>query len=156
MREAVSIYDVLREHGITVASTEKAQKLHCPVHEDRHKSAVVYPDTQEIYCFACHRTYDVVSLIQEWEGMTWWQACDFLEQRVGLVYERQTYPEDSFWRMVRNRETGKMSSRQAYDLRWAVHRTVLELAKDPDWEIFDRLELTDVSSLLRWRDDQLR
>jgi DNA primase len=156
VKEAVSIYDVLSEHGIEVASRERREKLHCPVHDDRHKSAVVYPETGEIFCFAEQRSYDVVSLTAEWEGIEWWEACARLEAKIGIVYERQSNPQDRFWSMVRRKDERKMSGRQLYDLRWAVHRTVLELGKEGvDWDTFDELELTDVDSLVRWRDEQL-
>jgi hypothetical protein len=149
----VSIYDVLAEHGIQVASVSRPQKIHCPVHDDQHKSAVVYPDSQEIFCFAEDRVYDVVSLTQEWEGLEWWEACAALEAKVGLVYERQAHPEDEFWGLLRQRDDPQVSPRQAYDLRWAIHRSVLELGSgEIDWAEFDALTCAlDVGILRRWQ-----
>lgn len=155
-RELVSIYDLLSERGISVAS-HRPQKIHCPVHEDSHKSAVVYPDTQEVYCFAEDRTYDVVALVQEWEALEWWEACAWIEGRAGVVYERQgPDPQDEFWRLLRERDEPKLDPRQAYQMRWAIHRTVLELAEDlsaVDWDEFDRVDTgVDVGILRRWQE----
>lgn len=142
VREAVSIYDLLAERGVQVASRSRNEKIYCPVHDDRHKSAVVYPESQEVFCFTEGRTYDVVSLVQEWESLEWWEACAWLEGRVGLVYEKQDNPQDEFWRLVRSRGEPKLSAREFHDLKWEIHRSVLELAPGPvDWAEFDRVDV---------------
>lgn len=159
LREAVSVYDLLAERGITVASREKPQKIHCPVHDDTHKSAVVYPESNEVFCFAEGRTFDVVSLVMEWEALRWWEACAWLEERAGVVYERQSNPQDEFWRLVRRRGSENLSPKQAYDLRWAIHRSVLELCADRsavDWDTFDVDIGVDSGKLRAWRERCLR
>jgi hypothetical protein len=149
--EAVSIYDLLAERG-QVVGRDRPRKILCPVHDDRHKSAQVYPESNEIYCWTCGQTYDPVGVLVA-EGMSWQDACAWIEGRVGVVYERVARPEDDFWRMVRKaqaRDGRPVSYSEKFAYRWALHETVLKLGNEVDWDEFDDAHL-DVERLERWR-----
>lgn len=154
---AVSIYEMLRERG-TVVADDRPRKIHCPVHDDRHKSAQVYPATNQVFCFTCHETFDPVGLLVA-EGMTYLEACRWIEERAGIVYTRQEKPSDEFWRLAHlrgARSTGRpVTDSERYAYRWAVHLTVLELVgPDVDWSGFDEAHL-DPDALDAWRETVL-
>lgn len=156
--EAVSIYDLLAERGQVVDSA-RPRKVFCPVHDDRNKSAVTYPESNEIYCFTCRQTYDPVGLLVA-EGMSHAEACESIERGVGVVWKRRSRPEDKFWSLMRDHEKRRagdvVSRREAFRLRWEIHRTVLELAEGPvDWEPFDTGGL-DIGILRDWQEGALR
>lgn len=50
----------------------------CPFHDDRTPSLVVYPETQSFYCFGCQVGGDVITFLQELEGLTFPEALETL------------------------------------------------------------------------------
>lgn len=60
-----------------VAVIEGYTKLHkagknftgrCPIHNDKHPSMTIYPDSQSWHCFGCNRGGDVIAFIQAVEN----------------------------------------------------------------------------------------
>lgn len=156
--EAVSIYELLERAGQRVDSS-RPRKIFCPVHSDENKSAMVYPESNEIWCFTCHQTYDPVGLLVELDGMSTSEACRWIEENVGIVYERRSRPQDRFWELARTHEKRLLgepvSAREAYQLRWEIHRTVLELGIEVDWTGFDEAGL-DLGKLRDWQKGVMR
>lgn len=151
----VSVYDFIEY----VADHSRPRKIYCPVHDDRNKSAQVYPDSNSIYCFTCGMTYDVVGLVAEEQSLNVLAACEYIERNAGVRWERQETNEDEFWRLANKAAASAddpmyWTRRQAILFRWAVHKTVLELVPDPDWEGFDSAHL-DIEELRKWRDSAL-
>jgi len=42
----------------------------CPFHEDRNPSMRYYPESNTVYCFSCHRSWDTIAFVMERDGMT--------------------------------------------------------------------------------------
>lgn len=61
------------------------KSINCPLptHDDIHPSAVVYEDSQRLYCFACNpKGYDIFDLVYIFEGSyynTYSRQTKFLE-----------------------------------------------------------------------------
>ncbi len=151
----VSIYEFIED----VSDHSRPRKIHCPVHDDRTKSANVYPEANNLYCFTEGVTYDPVGLVSELEGLSIPAACEYIERNAGVRWERQEGGEDEFWRLAQRAAASpddeKHWTRQQRILwRWAVHATVLAIVPDPDWEGFDNAHL-DVMALREWQDGQL-
>jgi DNA primase len=70
--EVVSQYVRLRPSGRTLLG-------HCPFHDDRTPSFVVYPHSETFHCFGCRAHGDVISFIQQMEGMSFGQALEALD-----------------------------------------------------------------------------
>jgi DNA primase len=49
---------------------------HCPFHEDRNPSFVVYPQSQSFYCFGCHEHGDVLTFLMRIEHLTFPEALE--------------------------------------------------------------------------------
>jgi len=153
--ELISIYEMI-EH---VPDHSRPRKIHCPVHNDRTKSAQVYPESNSVYCFTEGVTYDPVGLVAEEQGLSTIAAIDYIEKNAGVRWERQERDEDVFWEYVRKDQASvddpQHWTRQEMILwRWEVHRTVAELGTEVEWDEFDNLHL-DVEGLRSWRQSQL-
>lgn len=153
--DLVSVYEFLEY----VPDHSRPRKIHCPVHDDRTKSAQVYPETNSIYCFTEGISYDPVGLVAALESLSIPAACDYIERQAGVRWERQESGQDEFWQLVRKAGASPddptyWSRRERILYRWAVHRTVAELGVDVDWDEFDNLHL-DVDALRSWKASQL-
>jgi len=155
--EQVSVYEFIEY----VPDRSRPRKIHCPVHDDRTKSAQVYPDTNSLYCFTCGMSYDPVGLVAESEGLNVLAAVEYIERLAGVRWERQETNEDEFWELVRKAQASPddptyWTRRQLILYRWEIHKTVLQMrdAASVDWEGFDSAHL-DVRLLRKWQDEQL-
>jgi len=66
------IYVVNRDVELRPAG--KTHKGHCPFHEDRNPSFIVYPDQQRWWCFACNDGGDVIAFIQKLRNCSFKEA----------------------------------------------------------------------------------
>ena len=151
------MYEVIED----VADHSRPRKIHCPVHDDRTKSAQVYPDTNSIYCFTCGMSYDPVGLVAEEQSINVLAACEYIERNAGVRWESQESDEDEFWQLVRKASVSPddptyWTRRERILYRWAVHKTVLELrdGREIDWAGFDNAHL-DVKLLREWQAAEL-
>jgi hypothetical protein len=89
IREVVPILDVLLTYGYAVhpEGGDREQQFSCDLHGDgldTKPSARVYPDSASFHCFACGRSRDAITLIQEKEGVSFWKAVKILEGQYDL------------------------------------------------------------------------
>ena len=86
LKQAVPLSQVLADYGYRVeALSDREQQFSCDLHgdgQDRKPSARLYEN--QFFCFACGRSRDVISLVQEKEGLEFWAAVRLLEKRYGL------------------------------------------------------------------------
>lgn len=154
--ELVSVYEFIEE----VPSRGRPEQIHCPVHEDRRKSARVYPESNSVFCWTCGRPYDPVSILVETEGMSYAAACRYIEENAGVRWERQESEAEDFWRLVRKAgqdpdDPKHWSRKDLVSARWQIHETILSAGLDNvDWAPFDNGHL-DIVELRRWRDSLL-
>jgi hypothetical protein len=89
IRVEIPLIRVLEDYGYQVDSRgeDREQQFSCDLHgdgNDTKPSARVYPDGGQFFCFACGSSRDAVALVQEKEGVEFWQAVRVLEQRYNL------------------------------------------------------------------------
>jgi len=65
----------------------------CPFHSEKSPSFFVSEQMQRYRCFGCGKSGDVFTFLQEYEGMTFYEALENLAQKVGIVLEK-TGPSD--------------------------------------------------------------
>jgi len=70
--EVVSKYVKLRPSGRVLVGR-------CPFHDDRTPSFVIYPHSERFHCFGCRAHGDVISFIQQMDGMSFGQALEVLD-----------------------------------------------------------------------------
>ena len=89
IREVIPLSSVLYRYGYGVIEDAgyREQQFSCDLHgdgRDNAPSARLYPDSNKFYCFACGRARDAISLTQEKEGLSFWNAVRKLEKEYGL------------------------------------------------------------------------
>ncbi|MHB1118385.1 MAG: DNA primase, partial [Minisyncoccota bacterium] len=85
-------------------------KACCPFHSERTPSFFISPARQTYHCFGCNRGGDLISFVEEIEGLDFSGALKVLAERAGVELTRE-----------------RAGSKESRDEREALHR-VLELA----------------------------
>ncbi len=87
IRDEIPLIQVLAGYGYDVdpRGEDHEQQFSCDLHggADNKPSARYYP-TNQFFCFACGRSRDAITLVQEKEGVTFWKAVRLLEKEYGL------------------------------------------------------------------------
>lgn len=89
IRADLPMLGVLADYGYKVHPNggDREQSFSCDLHgdgRDSRPSAIYYPRTNSFHCFACSRSRDVVTLVMEKEGLTFWPAVRKIEKQYGL------------------------------------------------------------------------
>lgn len=88
IKEHVSIFDILRYYNVELTRGENnEQQVRCPFHGhrgDKRASARVYSDSQKFHCFYCGFTIDVITFVQQYEGINFFRALSFLEHNFNV------------------------------------------------------------------------
>ena len=153
IRECVSLVQVLSDYGYEVEPQEYEQQFSCDLHgdgRDSKPSARVYPDSGQFFCFACGRSRDVITLVREKEGITFYEAVRKLEHRFGL----DPLPwEDEEEKPLTAREQVEASLRVTESSEQTLNRLnsfLLNLCREKSleahkcvalWEAYDRIVL---------------
>ena len=65
IKDHVSMRRLVDHFGVRTQSPDIVTQVHCPIHgDDAHPSARIY-ETNTMYCFRCAKTWDVISLVQD-------------------------------------------------------------------------------------------
>ena len=152
IRATVPILQVLADYGYEVdpRAEDHEQQFRCDLHgdgKDGKPSARVYPEGGQFFCFACGRSRDVLSLVQEKEGKSFWESVALLEKRWGLPAlpwverEKEDTPADLVARALDMSLTPERALSRLESLLMGVTKDrVLPPAKCAAlWEVFDRL-----------------
>jgi DNA primase len=75
IKSIVRIEDIIQQY-VPLRRRWQTFLGHCPFHEDRNPSFVVYPQSQSFYCFGCNKHGDVLSFIMRIEHLTFPEALD--------------------------------------------------------------------------------
>ena len=89
IRADVPLARILADYGYAVNPDggDREQQFQCDLHgdgRDGKASGRLYPSSNSMYCFACGRARDAVSLAMEKEGLKFGDALEKLERRYGL------------------------------------------------------------------------
>lgn len=86
--EKVDLADVMVKYGVIFAFNPKVTdrvQYRCPFHgRDNKPSARIYRDTKTCYCWVCLKSWDVISFIQEKEGLGYREALMFIINKYGI------------------------------------------------------------------------
>lgn len=65
--------------------SSREQQFNCDLHgPDNKPSARYYPQSNSTYCFACQKARGPIDYVIEKEGLSFKEACDFLERKANL------------------------------------------------------------------------
>ncbi len=83
VREASNIIDVIGQYVQLRRTGHNHQGL-CPFHNEKSPSFSVSEDKQVYHCFGCKASGNVFSFVQNYQGLTFPEAVEFLARRAGL------------------------------------------------------------------------
>ncbi len=94
IKERLSITDVISSY-IRLEKAGNYMRARCPFHNEKTASMYVSPARGTFRCFGCGKGGDIVTFVEEIEGLTFREALARLADRAGveLVYEKKS-PED--------------------------------------------------------------
>ena len=72
------ILDVLKHYGISYPEEMDNPQICCLFHHDPKPSLTFYPETNSFYCFGCHATGTVETLVMKLENCTYKQALQLI------------------------------------------------------------------------------
>ncbi len=63
-------------------------KAPCPFHSEKTPSFVISPELQIFKCFGCGKSGDVITFLEEYEGMDFYEALKYLAERSGITLKQ--------------------------------------------------------------------
>lgn len=89
IRAEVPMAEILAGYGYRVRTDagDREQNFSCDLHgdgRDSRPSAIFYPRTNSAHCFACSRSRDAITWVQEKEGIDFWSAVKKIEADYNL------------------------------------------------------------------------
>jgi len=88
IKEKLSIVDVVGSY-ITVEKAGANFKARCPFHNEKTPSFFISPARNSYYCFGCGAKGDIISFVQDFEGLDFMGALKILAERAGVALERE-------------------------------------------------------------------
>ena len=83
VRAATDMVAIISEHT-EIKRSGRQWMARCPLHGERTPSLSVAPDKGVYYCFGCQRSGDVITFVQEIEGLDFAGAVEMLAGRAGI------------------------------------------------------------------------
>ncbi|MCF7860420.1 DNA primase [Patescibacteria group bacterium] len=94
IKTKLDIVEVLREYIQVKAVGANFQAL-CPFHREKSPSFVISPDKQIWHCFGCGKGGDVLSFVQEMEGLSFPDTLRLLAPKAGVILKYESKQEYS-------------------------------------------------------------
>lgn len=86
IKEKIAIEDVVAKY-VALEKSGRNLRGRCPFHSERTPSFYVTPDRGRYHCFGCAKSGDVISFIQEIEGLSFVDAVKDFATQVGITVE---------------------------------------------------------------------
>ena len=83
VKSKVDIVSIIGER-VELKKAGRNFKALCPFHQEKTASFMVSPELQIFKCFGCGKSGDVISFLEEYEGMEFYEALKYLAERVGV------------------------------------------------------------------------
>ncbi len=94
VRAATDIVAIIAEHT-EIKRSGRQWMARCPLHGERTPSLSVSPEKGVYYCFGCQRSGDVITFVQEIEGLDFSAAVESLAARAGIQLHYTSRDESS-------------------------------------------------------------
>lgn len=93
----ISMRQIIDYFKVFAVSPGTETQVQCPFHsKDNHPSAKIY-DTNTMYCWVCHKTWNVITFVEDYNNLSFKKALSFLEETfnldkvdVSIAYTRNT------------------------------------------------------------------
>ncbi len=84
IKARLDLVDLIGEY-VELRRSGKNYIAHCPFHDDRTPSFVVFPESQYWKCFGCGKSGDIFTFVQEKENLDFREALRMLARRAGVA-----------------------------------------------------------------------
>lgn len=84
VKDANNIVEIIGEK-IDLKPSGSSFKARCPFHSEKTPSFFVHPEMQRYRCFGCGATGDVLNFLQNYDGLTFYEALKYLADRAGIT-----------------------------------------------------------------------
>lgn len=88
IKEHLPLVDLVG-HYVKLESSQRGHKACCPFHQEKTPSFHVSTDRNMYYCFGCGRGGDIITFIQEIEGLDFQGALKLLADKAGITLQGQ-------------------------------------------------------------------
>jgi len=90
IKENVTMKELTSHFNIHTRAEGPVAQINCPFHgSDKHASARIY-ETNTMYCWVCSSVWDVISFTKDILGISFHEACSYLEKNYGITKPDQT------------------------------------------------------------------
>lgn len=86
VKSKIDIVEVIGERVVLKKAGRHFKGL-CPFHSEKSPSFIVSPERQSFKCFGCQKGGDVLTFLQDYDGMSFLEALEMLAKRVGITLE---------------------------------------------------------------------
>jgi len=86
IKAKIDIVEVIGERVVLKKAGRHFKGL-CPFHSEKTPSFIVSPERQSFKCFGCQAGGDVITFLQDYDGMSFLEALEMLAKRVGITLE---------------------------------------------------------------------
>lgn len=93
VKNKIDIVGIIGEH-VTLKKAGRYFKGLCPFHNEKSPSFVVSPEMQIFKCFGCGESGDAFSFLEKYEHMDFYEALQFLAEKVGVTLEQGNYQKN--------------------------------------------------------------
>jgi len=93
VKQATDIVQIISERFNVQRSGANFRGL-CPFHSEKSPSFFVSEQLQRYRCFGCSKSGDVFTFLDEYEGMTFAEALQYLADRAGITLTKQTFTNE--------------------------------------------------------------
>ncbi len=110
VRNAHNIVEFISQHTVLKRSGAQYMGL-CPFpsHKEKSPSFSVSEDRQVYHCFGCNKGGNLITFLEEFQGLSFPQAIEFLANKAGIPLPTQTSPEQTNFNNQKT-ETFKVNS----------------------------------------------
>jgi len=86
VKSKIDIVEIIGEKVVLKKAGRHFKGL-CPFHSEKSPSFIVSPERQSFKCFGCQIGGDVISFLEQYDGMSFLEALEMLAKRVGITLE---------------------------------------------------------------------
>src|SRR3989344_5775750 len=83
VKSKIDIVSLISEY-VELKRAGRNYKALCPFHNEKSPSFMVSPELQIFKCFGCQKSGDVLTFLEEYEGMEFYEALKTLAEKAGI------------------------------------------------------------------------
>jgi len=89
VKDAVDIVNIISQR-LDLKQAGSSYRALCPFHSEKSPSFFVNPQLQRYRCFGCGAKGDVFEFLQQYEGMSFYEALQYLADEAGIELKQYT------------------------------------------------------------------